>query len=95
MRGIDVARHLLDGGMVRDESLFEPGMCSDGGRYGVTYRVIGGGNRDYAVLESCSDYEDASWQQEAAGLPCILRWARSVDWEEPAIYGDWPAWRLS
>lgn len=89
----ELAAAMLAGSELRDETYFEQGMCSNGGHYGVTFRL-----RDdpehYVVLRSISDYEDADPEAEAYGVSGLWTWIARERFTGTGVYTGLPAWTL-
>lgn len=69
--------HLLKGGTVEDWQDGEPGLCCNGGRYYIKYRLRNG------ILMFRSSYEDAEWEDAGQTIKEFSKWAHDHSNDKP------------
>lgn len=89
MTAMELMLEMITGAHLVDRLDYEPGLCSNGGRYSFTYRL----DPQYKLWVICS-YEGSSWEQISSGLSETWNLLKGVDWSEKATWLEGPRWQI-
>ena len=90
MTAMELMLEMITGKSLIDKLDYEPGLCTNGGRYKFTYRM----DQQYCLWVVCS-YEDSTWEKVSDSLAESWKLLKGVDWSEKATWVNEPRWQVS
>ena len=89
MTTMELMLELVAGKRLVDLDDYEPGKCSNGGRYYFVFRL----DSEYRLWSLCS-YEDSEWQLISDSLAESWKLLKGVNWTEEAKWVNEPRWQV-